>query len=393
MDLAQRRTPIQDVRRLHRALVLQTLRDEGPQPRADLARRLGLSATTMTKVVGQLLSEGVVAEGDHEGPGLRVGRPSTHIRIAPLSRFVLGVQVGAGNVQLGLCDLLARVHHQSSFTFDLATTDPTEVVARIATAASTLLASTGTSRTHLLGIGVAAPGPVDPDNRRNILSVNLGWQDVAFSDPLESAMGVPTIVDHNVRSMALAEARHGNTSGADPLLYVYVRTGVGAGIIIDGQPFRSGTHGVTELGHLQVVENGRRCACGATGCLETVVSEPYLADMLTPILGRITTNPLPDLLAAARTDPRAVAILDNLINYLAIGLANAVNLLNPELILLGGMLDDAPEAILDRIRDALQVRAFPVLRDTIRIGRSTLGSNAGIVGGAAVALNHLFYCS
>ncbi|MFI7706378.1 ROK family transcriptional regulator [Nonomuraea sp. NPDC049480] len=372
----QRYSPVQDVRRHHRRLVLRSLRDDGPQPRADLARRLGLSATTMTKVVGQLLDEGLVAEGGVEGGGRRVGRPSTGIRIRADAHHVIGVQVGAGTVRMGLCDLRAQVRSSTSFAFDLTGERPERVVARIAEAASGLMADVPADR--LLGVGVAAPGPVDPAHRRNILSVNLGWRDVPFADLLESALDVPAVVDHNVRSMALAESRYGDTDGADPLLYVYVRTGVGAGLVIGGLPFRPGAHGVTELGHLRVLEKGRRCACGATGCLETVVSEPYVTEQL----GRRSDNPLAELPDGA---------LDDLVDHLTTGLASAVNLLNPELILLGGIFRQAPEPVFDRVRAALRAKAFPVLRDVVRVERPTLGGDAGVVGGAAVALDSFLY--
>ncbi|UBU17971.1 ROK family transcriptional regulator [Nonomuraea gerenzanensis] len=382
-------TPVQDVRRLHRRLVLRTLRDHGPQPRAGLARRLGLSPTTMTKVVAQLLDEGLVSEGATDGPGTRVGRPSTGIRLRPDARQVIGVQVGAGTVRLGLCDLKARARDVRSFGFDVAGEPPERVVARIAEAAGVLAEQAGD---RLLGIGVAAPGPVDPGQRRNVLSVNLGWRDVAFSDPLERALGVPAVVDHNVRAMALAEARYGDTGGADPLLYVYVRTGVGAGLVIGGQPFRTGTHGVTELGHLRVAEHGRPCACGATGCLETVAAEPYLAEQARVLLARDSADPLADLAAAAEGgDGRAVAVLDEVVDRLATGLASAVNLLNPALIMLGGAFRTAPEPVFDQLRQALRARAFPVLRDAVQVRRATLGPDAGVVGSAAVALDRLFY--
>ncbi|MGI5287550.1 ROK family transcriptional regulator [Nonomuraea polychroma] len=373
----QRYSPVQDLRRHHRRLVLRSLRDDGPQPRADLARRLGLSATTMTKVVGQLLDEGLVAEDAVEGAGQRVGRPSTGIRIRTGARYVIGVQVGAGTVQLGLCDLRAQVGPGTSFTFDVAAERPERVVARIAEAAAEVTADVPADR--LLGIGVAAPGPVDPGHRRILVSVNLGWRDVPFADLLEAALDVPTVVDHNVRAMALAESRYGETAGADPLLYVYVRTGVGAGLVIGGYPFRPGAYGVTELGHLRVLEKGRPCSCGATGCLETVVSEPYLIERL----GRRSDNPLADI---------PEGLLDDLVDHLTTGLASAVNLLNPELILLGGIFAPAPEAVFDRVRAALRAKAFPVLRDVVRVERPTVGGDsAGVVGGAAVALDCFLY--
>jgi predicted NBD/HSP70 family sugar kinase len=349
-------------------MVLQSLRDQGPQPRSELARGLDLSATTMTKVVAQLIQEGVVREVGAEAQPVRLGRPSTAVRIEP---------------DAGLM----------SFPFDVTADGAEVVVARLAQRVPELIRQAGLDPAKLLGAGVGVPGPVDADQRRNILSINLGWRDVAFSDLLEPALGVPVVVDHNVRAMALAEAHYGQREDADPLMYVYVRTGVGAGVVMDGKPFRSGHYGVTELGHLRVIEKGRVCACGAIGCLETVASEPYLAEQVAA-LGADSDGvaPLAALATAAESGTAgAAAVLEDFVTHLATALASAVNLLNPGLIVLGGAFDDAPEQVFDQVRKALHDTAFPVLRDAVRIKRSTLGSNAGVVGGAAVALDHFFY--
>lgn len=363
----------QDLRAYNRGVVLRLLRDEGPLPRAELARRTGLSATTMTKVVAQLIDEGNIAERsvtDSAAP--KIGRPATDVALVPGSAWVVGVQVGVGNVQIGLCDLLGRAQWTSGFEFD--TDAPVDqMLDELISTIDSLIKESGVRR--VLGIGVAAPGPVDPDHRVNLLSVNAGWRDVRFADRLEAALGLTTVVDHNVRAMALAEARYGCRERN--LLYIHVRTGLGAGVVLNGQPFQPGVYGVTELGHLRVVEKGRRCACGSTGCLETVVSEPYLAARAgTPLMASIEAQP---------------QLRDELVDYLTTGLAAAVNLLNPEHIRLGGIFCDAPDTLLDRIRDALREKTFPVLRDSVHLDRSSLGVDAGVAGGAAVALDRFFY--
>jgi len=389
-----KRTPVESLRRMHRGLVLRLLRDRGPRPRADLARELNLSATTMTKVVGQLLDEGVIGEAPAAAEGPRVGRPSTSVSIRPDAAYVLAAQVGAGAVQLGLCDLRARPKHLTSFSFDVESESPEQVIARLGKTAKALVRRAKLEPARLIGAGIAVPGPVDPAQRRNVLSINLGWKDVAFSDLLEPWLDAPVIVDHNVRSMALAEARYSSREDADSLMYVYVHTGVGAGVVMGGQPFRPGPYGVTELGHLRVIEKGRRCACGATGCLETVASEPYITEQVR-LLGMsagAAGSPLAALADAARAgDEAAAQVLADLVSHLTTGLASAVNLLNPALIVLGGMFDDAPDQVFDLIRTSLYAKAFPVLRDATRVVRSSLGSPTGVVGGAAIALEHLFY--
>ncbi|WP_433333496.1 ROK family protein [Spirillospora sp. CA-294931] len=379
-----------ELRVQNRGLLLRVLRDNGPVPRSELARRTGLSATTITKVVAGLIDEGLVTEGgDAPGEG-RVGRPAIDVALVREARAVCGVQVRGGAARVGLCDLRAGLITGEEIAF-ARDTDPAEVLDRIAALAGDLIDRSGYDRERILGVGVAAPGPVDAAERRNVLSINLGWRDVPFADHLEGALGLPTVVDHNVRAMALAESRYG--IGADNLLYVYVRTGVGAGLVIGGRPFRPGAHGVTELGHLRVVEKGRRCACGSTGCLETVVSEPIL---LEQIQGTIGLAPGQGVLAALEGaaeagDARATTILDELVEHLTTALASAVNLLNPELIVLGGVFADAPGGTLDRVRTSLYSKAFPILRDSVRLASTSLGLDAGVIGGAASALDRFFY--
>ncbi|GLZ07533.1 sugar kinase [Actinomadura sp. NBRC 104412] len=376
----------QDLRLVNRGTIRRLLRDTGPLPRAELARRTGLSATTVTKVVAELVADGSLTEMAQE-PGVehagqrsaKVGRPAIDVALVPDAYSVLGVQVGAGFVQLGLCDLFARLRRTAEFTFDLAATSPEQVVEAIAEEASRLAGD----RRRVLGIGVAAPGPVDPALRRNLLSINLGWRDVPFAEWLEAALDLPAVVEHNVRAMALAEAHYGGARDAATVLYVYLRTGLGAGFVLGGQPFHPGRYGVTELGHLRVVEKGRTCACTATGCLETVLSERYLREQVLAAGGDQAR-----LMASVEELP---AVQDEMVDHLTTGLASAVNLLNPELILLGGLFGDASDRVFAAILDALRAKAFPVLRDAIRLERSTLGMNAGVVGGAAIALERLFY--
>ena len=388
-----------DRRSRPRRHVLRALRDLGPQPRVTLARRLDLSPTTVTKVVAQLLDEGVVSETGAAGPGLRVGRPPTHVALVPTAAYVLAVQIGVGTVHIGLCDLLGRPHHTTSFTFDTADRDPSTVLRATTSHLGAFVTQIGAGTERIIGVGVVVPGPVDRHRRRNLMAINLGWRDVAISENVETAFGVPTVVDHSVRAMALAEARHGGHRDADPLLYVYVRAGVGAGVVIDGEPFRPGTYGVLELGHMRIDDDGPPCVCGADGCLETVVSEPRLVDQLArlgdhidaPLRGRAAA-PLAHLAARVEAgQSHAHAIAGDLVEHLSTALSCAANLLNPRVIVLGGMFDDAPRMIIDRIEEAVHRKVFPVLRDDVRVTGSVLGVDAGISGAATVALDRYFY--
>jgi predicted NBD/HSP70 family sugar kinase len=374
----------------HERAVMRLVRNAGPCSRTALAAELGLSATTITKTAAPLLARGYLTEQDTAGAA-GVGRPAIPLALVPEAVTVCGVQLGVGVANVGLADGHARVRLERSVAFD-PHHDAPAVLDRVAGAVSRILARDGGA--PCIAVGVAAPGPVDAARRTNLMSVNLGWRDVPVAELLEAKLGIPVHVDHNVRTMALAETLYGGHDVRD-LAYVYVRTGVGLGLVLDRKPFYPGLHGLSELGHLRAVEDGVACACGARGCLETVLSEPHL-------LGRARDAGLLDggadaggILtvvesAAGSGSPSARAIRADLVHHLANALAGVVNLFNPRLILLGGIFEAAPEPLLADTRAATKRLVFPFLREEFRIVRPALPA-PGVAGGAALALEAVLY--
>ncbi|MFI6904065.1 ROK family protein [Nonomuraea sp. NPDC050394] len=323
-----------------RGLVLRLLRDAGPMPRAELARRTGLSATTMTKVVGQLIADGCLAEGLPGAP--RVGRPATDVALLPEAFWVVGVHAGADGVRMGLRDLLGRAAGGA-------------VPARgpLPEAIHALVAASGVDPARVLGVGVAAP-------------------DRRVADRLGVPLGPGVVTGHDACAMALAEARYG--CRARDLVYVHVDGGVSAGAVLDGRPFRP-----ADLGHLRVTDDGPACACGGTGCLAAVISGPALSARLPGGGGGRE-----GLMAAVAAD---AVLRDEVATWLATALAAAVTLLSPEHVRLGGLFAAAPEDLLDRIRAALRDRT----REPVHLDRCGLGRDAGVAGAAALALDRFFY--
>lgn len=374
----------------HERAIMRLIRDAGPCSRTALAAELGVSATTITKTVAPLLARGYLTEHDPGGEA-RVGRPAIPLAAVPEAVTVCGVQLGVGVANIGLADGRARVRLERSMTFD-PHSDPPAVLDRVAGAVGRILARDGGA--PCIAAGVAAPGPVDAARRTNLMSVNLGWRDVPIAEVLEARLGVPVHVDHNVRSMALAETLYGGHDARD-LAYVYVRTGVGLGLVLDRRPFYPGLHGLSELGHLRAVEGGAACSCGARGCLETVLSEPYLLDRARAaglLDGGADDRAVLTVVesAAASGSRPAAAIRADLVHHLANALAGVVNLFNPRLILLGGIFEAAPAPLLADVRAATGRVVFPFLRGQFRIDRAVL-RGPGVVGGAALALEAVLY--
>lgn len=371
-------------------LVLRLLRDGGPQSRTRLSELTGLSPTTISKTVSPLLALGWIEELGGSAAATRVGRPAIALRQRPGALSVCGIQIGVGIARVGIADAWGRVRGTRTVAFDPAA-DPGDILARIGAAAREVIAESA-GGAGCLAVGVAAPGPVDATHRVNLMSINLGWRDVRIADRLEPELGLPVVVDHNVRSMALAEARYGG-HGGDSLAYLYVRTGVGLGLVLKGEPFFGGAHGVSELGHIRVRDDGEKCVCGARGCLETVASEPFLARRLDALGITVPPGAEPPLLQIVEEHSRTATVRRlraDLVRYLSWGLANVVNLLNPEVIVLGGALAVAPETFVADLRESVRSEVFPLLRDAIRIVRPTL-TEAGVAAGAAIALESTVY--
>lgn len=367
---------------IHHGHILRILRDDGPQSRAELARRSKLSATTLTHVTAHLLKDGSVMELDAGAIG-SVGRPAQAVRLVPEAYAVAGVHIGAGGVQVTVTDLKASTKGARSFDFDVRGADPALVVKRASAAVTDLAQEAQIETKRLLGVGISVPGPVDAARRKSLFSINVGWRNIPFAELMEQSLDVPAIVEHNVTAMALAESRYGIGRDVPALLYVYLRTGLGAGLVVDGMSFRPGGHGAVELGHIQITQNGAACACGNTGCLETFLRE----DALMEAAG--LTGPAPQHLLAHVE--RNAAAWDVVVGHLTTALASAVNLLTPDLIVFGGHLGEAPESLFDRLRIDLPPRVMPHMRDILDIRRSNFGPLAGAIGGAAVALDHFFY--
>ncbi len=373
-----------------RAQVLTLLRDHGPLSRIRLARSTGLSPTSITRTVNQLADEGIVVEGatlEQRGPG----RPATALSIRSDAFSVIGVQLGVGFVRVGVVDLLGRVRQAVQFEYDAATTSPTAVIRLTGETILDLLETTGVEHEAVLGVGVAAPGPVDANGRLLLMPVNLHWRDVPLAELLEPIIDLPVTVVHNVGSMALAEATFGVARGLASVAFVYLRTGLGASLVLDGRTFGAGVHGAIELGHLPVVDDGLPCVCGSRGCLETLVSAPALASTLQRLGLQQTNAPLPLLWEVAQQRSDVADAVAEIIQHTSMALATVVNLLNPDLILLGGALGDLPDDFFTRITETTRQSVFPLVRSSMQIQRSSLGLDAGVIGGGTVALREYFY--
>jgi glucokinase len=237
------------------------------------------------------------------------------------------------------------------------------------------------------------------------MAYNLGWDFVPIRDWLTESLNLPVVVDNNVKAMALGEAFFGAGHKVSSLVFVYGRAGVSSGIVIDNRLLRGADQGAGEIGHMIIMSHGGlKCRCGQSGCLETLVSEPALIHAAEKAANAHPTGLLAlklksgegrqsELLfqAAREGDPQANEIVEQAAHYLVIGLANLVNLLNPQMIVLGGLYIQGQDLILPAARETLHSTAIAGLGKKVELISASFGWQAGVVGAASLVLTSMFY--
>jgi len=389
------------------AILLRLLQSELVS-RVELAKELSLSSTTITNLTAELLEDKIIAEEEVETPTTKrkqVGRPRRMLRLIPSARYAIGVHIGVGMYRVAITNLVASIVISQTADFDQAAS-PEDVIKEIARVVDQIIEESGVDRRRIIGIGVGASGLVDTVTGVNVLSPRLNWEDVPIRSLLESFVNLPICVDNNVRSMALGEAFFGVGREVSVLAFVYGRIGVGAGFVVDGKLFRGSGAGAGEIGHTVILgQAGETCSCGNTGCLETLISEPVLLKQAQMIADQYpksllpqymaeqgTSDPIERIFAAARDgDERTRIMIEERSCYLGIALANLVNIMNPELILLGGMFAQGQDLILPVAEAKMRSMAFAGLGENVKIAPTEFGWRAGVVGAASLALTSFFY--
>ena len=327
------------------------------------------------------------------------------LRLVPSARYAVGVHIGVGIFRVAITNLIAEIIYNEIATFDL-TSPPDTVIKDIVRLIDVVIRKSKIDRDRVIGVGVGASGLVSCEEGIIVLAPRLGWESVPIQQFMEAQLDLPVCVDNNVRTMALAEAIFGDGRGVGILAFVYGRIGVGAGIVVNGQVFRGSGAGAGEIGHTTVIpRGGETCTCGNTGCLETLLSEPvwirnaeaiavsHPDSLLASYLRRDDDRSPIELILAAATDGDKLAkrFIEDRSCYLGIALANLVNVLNPELIILGGMFAQGSDLILPIAEAKMRQAAFAGLGENVRLAATSFGWRAGVIGAAALSLTTFFY--
>lgn len=255
----------------------------------------------------------------------------------------------------------------------------------------------GLAYADLSGVGVSFGGPVDFPSGKTVTCHHLpGWEGIALRDLVAAHTGLPVVMDNDANAAALGETVFGAAKGCAHVLYVTVSTGIGAGLVLDGRVHRGATSTAGELGHTLVAPKGPGCTCGRRGCLEAVAAGPALARAAREALAKGEPSSLrsldPDQLTAkevaeaAPTDALAAKIMQQAGAYLGLALAAAVNLVNPEIIVIGGGVSQAGDCLFRPLRQVVKRHAVPESTRHLRIVPAALGTKSALLGAGALGL-------
>ena len=318
--------------------------------------------------------------------------------------YVVGVDMGGTKILAAVINAEGEIVQQAK-TATKPKKGSDAVIKRIARCIGEAIDGAELKPSQIRAIGIGSPGPLDPETGVIIFAPNLGWSNVPLKAELEANLNIPTFVDNDVNVGTLGESAFGAGQGVKNLVGIFVGTGIGGGIILDGKLYHGVNKTAGEVGHMIVEANGPQCGCGNFGCLEAVASRTAITRDLQKaiqkkgkksILTKLNGGKLDQIRSQAiakavkRGDKPTIKVMQRTGKYLGISVASIVHFLNPEMVVLGGgVIEAMGDSLLDPIRQAAAKYALPTTMDGVQIVEATLGDNAGVVGASVLARQRL----
>lgn len=371
------------IREINEAIVLDAVRTHGFRSRSEIAADTGLSAPTVSGITADLIERNLLYE--HSTGQSAGGRRPVMLALNASAGYVIGVKVTETEVIAVLTDLAATVLHRRHRK--LRGTSLEQVVALIAKVTDELRSQVEGERVYGLGVGTA--GVVDSANGIVHHGTYAHWRDAPLGDMLHQRTGLPTIIENDVNALAVNEHWFGIGKDIPNLLVVSLGRGIGLGLILDGRLYRGAFGGAGEFGHVKVHGDATPCACGAQGCLEALVADPAIERAVSEIAGRpTTTEEAADL--ARGGDDAMHRVFTDAAAHLGRAIANLVNTLNPQLIVLSGEGSHASDLMLDTVHESLRHHVFSGLSHGLEVVVEPWDDEAWAQGAASLVLAEMF---
>ncbi|MBV8527956.1 MAG: ROK family transcriptional regulator [Candidatus Dormibacteraeota bacterium] len=373
---------LQDLRRTNRESALRLLRTHGAMTQAELSRLSGLSRASVFNIVRDLTDEGLA----RVTTTTRNGRRVTEVTLNPDAGIVVGVDIGNRHVRVAVADLAHQVLAEQRVALPLGHRAD-EAIGRSVGLVRRLVRQADRDPDQLRAAAIGIPGPILAGaGRLGTPPVLPGWADVEVGAAFSDQLGVRAVVDNDANLGALAESAWGRGRGIRDFAYLKVSTGIGAGLVLNGQLYRGAYGTAGEIGHTTIEEDGAVCRCGNRGCLETMAAAPALLELLRAAYGTLTLEDL--LRLSADGDIGCRRVIADAGRHIGVAVANLCNLLNPGLIIVGGELAAAGDLLLNSIRESMARRAMSAAERTADVVTGAFAERTAVLGAVALALQN-----
>lgn len=391
------------LKRMNSVALIRLLKSESGLSRADLAKRSGLTKSTISLLVQELIDDGWLRETDVTASGM-LGRRPTPLQLDPTRLALLGAEIGVDYLNVVACDLQGQLIASRMQHFEHRQRDAT--LAALAAMIADLHHGLQEDGRRALGVGIGIPGTIAVDGQRIYALPNLDWQDLDLRQPLLAALdrckvpALPLLILNEANAAALSEYVFGASQHTDPLVYLSIGIGLGGGIVLDDQLYAGHDGAAGEFGHTILQLDGPLCSCGRNGCAEAFISQRAVSlavhgqdghdgqnghdgnDGGLPVLG------IDELAGRLRAgDPKVVAAVERAGRYLGMLMQNVCNSIDPAVIVLGGPLCQLGEPLIAAARDSLAALAGRFDAHTTVVRQCQFGLNAGAMGAAGAVLH------
>ena len=377
----------QDMKRHNVHLVINTIIKYGPISRTELRDRVGLTAATVINITNDLLERNILLQEGLAAASSK-GRKALMLNVNPTAFYTLGVSLSTRRLRVGLANFQGQIVDHVDVTIRNTIT-PEEAADLIQQNVQMLVEKHQVPTEKLVGVGVAAPGPLDTHTGLITVPPDLpNWRNVPLQKLLEERLQLPVRVDNETNAAALAECFAGGDEKEFVFFISMFRLGVGGGLVLNGEPLL-GFHGSAgEVGHLLVQPGGRKCGCGSRGCLEAMISEDALLEAAAA--GGAGEISLEELFTRSKNmDPVCYAVVKQAADYLTMAICDVVHMVSPSRIVLGGPLAEMSPQLADLAFRQVHSRSYPHDYSNIRLQLSTFGDLVFLQGALSIAAGEL----
>lgn len=371
----------------NKRMVFQQILKEAPISRAELSRKTKMSPTTITRIVKELMDEGLIQEKNAEVNRNKIGRRAIILDVVPEAIITIGLFIDKHTQEMVILGLNNEIISQEIFSFS--TDNPDQCIANICRNIEEQIDKCQIERTNIIGVGIGLPGVIDSEKGALHLSATLGWNDIEITNKMEQQLGLQTVIDNELKARALAEYHQGNIGEKERTAIISFGSGVGSALIIADEVYRGSTNSAGEIGHTTVEVDGEECDCGKRGCLQMYIIEEALIKQAKQYESISSLEDIFQYYSMGRD--WAIQLIEQAIKYIHITIANVVCMYNPDTVIVDGLLiDKLRKNNIDVTIRRSNNYLWKPLEKTFRTTYSLLGSQGVPIGAGIMAQNNFF---